>query len=635
MKHSLTLREGRRTRETVVDAGESLLAAMRRLDGQEIEAPCGGRGLCGKCRVRLVEGALSPPEAAERVLLSSAELAEGFRLACLARIAGDLCVERAQYGEAAIVESGRRLGLVIDPPVRSLVVRLAPGSLEDQGEDESRLLAALAALLPAELAPQWVELPALRVLANAARDGQALRATVAAGRVIGLRKAREGERDLAAGIDLGTTTIVCHLVELATGEVLARSSQLNSQRSFGADVISRISAAAEIPGGLEELRGRVASQISTMVALAARAAGAQADEVSCIAVAGNTTMMHLLAGVSPDAISRSPFIPAFLKTRTESAMALGLADHPLCAAILLPGLSAYVGADIAAGMAAIGLAELSGRSLFIDLGTNGEIAFGGRDGILACATAAGPAFEGAGIEKGSGGVGGAIEAVWMEEDGLRYGTIGGVPASGICGSGLIDAIAVFLDCGLVEDSGRIVDAGEASALGPKIAALRGENERGPLLHLDRDRGIYLSQADIRAAQLAKAAIAAGITTLIACADTMLASASGPAAGAGLGGPASGEAAGAANVDRLFLAGGFGSLLDVRSAVRIGLLPPSLADRVIVAGNSSGAGAVAACLSRTMVAACARACEFSTYVELSSRADFNGAYVDAMMFPERQ
>jgi len=244
-------------------------------------------------------------------------------------------------------------------------------------------------------------------------------------------------------------------------------------------------------------------------------------------------------------------------------------------------------------MAAIKFHEAPGRSLYLDLGTNGEIALGGKGGILCCATAAGPAFEGAGIEKGTGGFEGAIDSVWIEDGKARFGTIGNRPAIGICGSGLIDALAAFLDLGLMDETGRVDEA------------------VGERVYLDRERGIYLSQADVRAAQLAKAAIAAGIDTLLG------------AAGCGLG-----------EVERLYLAGGFGSLLGVRGAARVGLLPAELADRVVVVGNASGAGAAAACLSASALAACSRVASLCEYLELSGRADFNAAYIERMIFPER-
>ncbi len=616
MMHSLRVLEGKRIDEMEVEGDSSVLEAVAGLEPSRIDAPCGGKGLCGKCRIKLVGGRLSAPDARESRLLSAAELGVGLRLACLARVEGDAEIELSERGEAYIVTSGPESSAELDPPVRLVAVAPRECSLEDQSDDEARLLEAMALELDRQgaggPAPAKVALGALQGLARYCRGGAALGAVIADGGVLSVAPLRPGARALGLGVDLGTTTVVCRLVDLATGERLGSASELNAQRSFGADVISRIEAASA-PAGLEALKSRIRTQIASMAKALAESAGAEGADLVSFAIAGNTTMLHLLAGVPPDAIARSPFAPAFLSRRTENAAELGLVQHQGCAAILLPGVSAYVGADIVAGLAAIGLHEAAGRSLFLDLGTNGEIAFGGADGILCCATAAGPAFEGAGIAKGTGGVVGAIDSVWVEDGAIRFGTIGDAPAAGICGSGLIDALAAFLDCGLVDDTGRVVDAEEARALPPRLSALVGEGlgdgSGGPLLFLDRERGIYISQADVRAAQLAKAAIAAGIDTLLKIAGV-----------------------GSGDVDRLYLAGGFGSLLDVRSAARIGLLPPELADRVIVVGNASGAGAVAACLSRSRLEACDRARAACAYVELSSRPDFNEAYIERMMFP---
>ena len=292
-------------------------------------------------------------------------------------------------------------------------------------------------------------------------------------------------------MDIGTTTVVCYLVDLASGERLGARSALNAQRAYGADVISRIAAASESPAGLESLRSAIATQIARLIELAAIDAGVAREDIASIAVAGNTTMLHLLAGVPPDAIARAPFAPVFLGRRETSAAELGLVAHRTCTAILLPGVSGYVGADIVSGMAAVRMGETRGPALFLDLGTNGEIAFGGSEGILCCATAAGPAFEGAGIEMGSAGVDGAVDSVWIEDGAIRCTTIGGRPAAGICGSGLVDAVAAFLDCGLVDDTGRVVDAGEAASLPPAIAAAReGEGREVRIYVIGRPASIF-------------------------------------------------------------------------------------------------------------------------------------------------
>jgi uncharacterized 2Fe-2S/4Fe-4S cluster protein (DUF4445 family) len=617
MTHRLKIHAGLRVEDIEVEADGRLIDALAKLDHSRIDSPCGGKALCGKCRLKLISGRLSAPDEREARLLSAAELSAGIRLACLARIEGDAEVELPERGEASIISAGPETVVEADPLVRLVAVMPEPSSLENQSDDETRLLEAIARELSRshapELAPSRVALGALPGLARYCRDQCALGSPAAAvvvdGAVLSVEALRPGARALGLGVDLGTTTVVCRLVDLVSGERLGSRSDLNAQRSFGADVISRI-AAAESAEGLESLRSRITSQIASMARALTEEAGAAREDLVSIAIAGNTTMLHLLAGAPPDAIARTPFTPVFLGRRVESAAALGFVGHPGCAAILLPGVSGYVGADIVAGIMAIGLHEAEGRSFFLDLGTNGEIAFGGKAGIICCATAAGPAFEGAGIEKGTGGVTGAIDSVWVEDGSIRFGTIGNAPATGICGSGLVDALAVFLDCRLVDDTGRVVDEDERRALPPALAAMVEEGPRGPVVFLDRGRGIYLSQADVRAAQLAKAAIAAGIDTLLRV------------AGLGLG-----------EVDRLYLAGGFGSLLDVRSATRIGLLPPELADRVIVVGNASGAGATAACISRRRLEDCDRARAACSYVELSSRPDFNEAYVERMMFPE--
>jgi uncharacterized 2Fe-2S/4Fe-4S cluster protein (DUF4445 family) len=608
---------GSRVDEVEVEPGSVLAESLSAAGLGTVEAPCGGRGICGKCRVRLAEGSLASAGPDEAALLSRAERDAGIRLACLARVESDASIELPEPGEASITTEGPRARFALDPPVRAVDIRLEAPELGSASDDETRLISAVALSLEAEAAvqaeagtprasysaPSSVSLGALPELARLGREGGPARAVVADGRVVALRAA--GRRGLGLAVDLGTTTVVCRLVDLGDGSSLGVRAALNAQRAFGADVISRIAAASE--GSLSRLQGLASSQIAVMARDLAIGAGAESEDIVSIAVAGNTTMLHLLAGVDPGAIARAPFAPAFLGPRIEDAAALGLAPRPGLPVLFLPGISAYVGADIVAGMAAIGLGDESARALFLDLGTNGEIACGGRGGIRCCAAAAGPAFEGAGIEMGMGGVPGAVDSAWLEGGRLRIGAIGGAAPAGICGSGLVDALAALLDAGLVDETGRIVDAEEARGLPPALGELRSEDDRGPLVFLGEDRRVYLNQADIRAAQLAKAAIAAGIDVISAGGDPP---------------------------ERVYLAGGFGSLVDPRSAARIGLIPPGLADRAVAVGNASLAGATAAVLSRAALDACGRVRASSSYVELSGMPTFNEAYIERMTFPER-
>lgn len=603
---------GSRIEEVRAETGRTIAEVLESAGLGPVETPCGGNGLCGKCRLRLAEGALSPPCTAETTLLSAAEIASGLRLACRARVDGDAVIEVPERGEARLLTEGPQSDFVFDPPVQLLSIELDEPRLGSGNDDESRLRAAIVraadvkddtVLNCASLISNPVAFAVLSDLSCLRRGAACIDAIVAGGRVVGVRPA--GGRALGLGVDIGTTSIACRLVDVRTGGVLDSAAQLNRQRRFGADVISRVAAASS--GALQELRDAVRGQISEMARSLAQNAGLSSDSIVSIALAGNTTMLHLCAGLPPDAIAASPFVPVFLDGREIDAAELGLAEHAGRRVMFLPGISAYVGADIVAGMAAIGLDRLPGRALYLDLGTNGEIACGGSDGIVTCSAAAGPAFEGGGLEMGVVGSVGAIDSVWIENEDLRVGTIGGAAAVGICGSGLIDALAALLDAGLVDSTGRIIDADDATRLPSGIAARLSKNERGPLVYLDEGRRVYLSQADIRAAQLAKAAIAAGIDVITA---------DGP------------------QPDCVYLAGGFGSLVNPRSAARIGLIPPHLADRTIAVGNAALAGAAAVVLSRQALESCERVRSLSEYIELSNSPSFSAAYIEHMTFPER-
>ena len=600
---------------------QSLLEALREakdsgsadsvMSELELGAPCGGKGLCGKCRAK-ASGSLSAPDERERHLLSARELEDGLRLLCRARVEveqdgrGPARVEFAPKGQAAILTEGPRIDFAIDPPIRRFALKLEAPSLEEQLSDEGRLLRALAAAGPKGFARP--SLSVLRQLAIQARN-PGLSLILSGEEIVGIGAEEEALRPAyGLGVDIGTTTLACYLVDLGTGGIVATASGLNEQRAFGADVISRIAAASTGPEGLESLRARIARQITDLGRGLLEGVGSRPEDLLSIAIAGNTTMLHLAAGILPTAIAAAPFPPVFTEAHRASANELGLGFPEACGVWLLPGVSGYVGADIVSGIAALGISSRPGRELLLDIGTNGEIALGGAEGIWCCATAAGPAFEGAGIGMGMGGVTGAIDGVWLDGDSIGFSVIGGGPPKGLCGSGVLDALAVFLEVGLVDQTGRIPDGEELASLPPALAALRSENEG--MARLSIGGGVWLSQADLRNLQLAISAIGAGIEVLLARSGTR-----------------------PEEVERVWLAGGFGSYLDLGSALRVGLVPASLGDRILVAGNSSGSGAAAACASRSFLAETERARGLCRYIELSSSPDFTEAYMEHMLFPE--
>ena len=404
--------------------------------------------------------------------------------------------------------------------------------------------------------------------------------------------------------DIGTTTVVCRLVELSTGKALAVLGQGNAQCGFGADVISRIKAAME--GQLPQLTHAIRAQLSGMILALCRQAGIGPEHISAMAVAGNTTMCHLLSGLDPAGLGAAPFTPLSRFGEPVPARDLELPfDGPV---YLCPAVSGYVGGDITADLLAAGMDRMDRPALLIDVGTNGEMALGCGEHFVCCSTAAGPAFEGAQLSCGMTAAPGAISAVEWADGALRCATIGGREAVGLCGSGLLDAVAVMLELGAVDETGRMLDP-EEDDIPPQAAPyLFLTEEEQPAFRLAPR--VYITQGDVRKLQLGKGAIAAGVRVLL-------------------------DAYGIQpdQVGQLLLAGGFGSYLRPESAARIGLIPAELLPITRAVGNCAAEGARLALISTQARQRLARLQQTMSYLELSGLAAFNSAYMDAMMFPE--
>jgi uncharacterized 2Fe-2S/4Fe-4S cluster protein (DUF4445 family) len=392
-----------------------------------------------------------------------------------------------------------------------------------------------------------------------------------------------------AAIDIGTTTVVVYLEDLSTGKTIDIESFVNPQTAFGADVISRIHFTMGHEAGLARLQSSIVTAINRALEKACRESDVKSECIYKITVAGNPTMLHLLLAIDPSSIARAPFAPAFTEGKFTHAALLGLsAANPGAVALVLPSISGYVGADVVAGIASTPLAENEALSLYLDIGTNGEMALGNRDIIFCCATAAGPAFEGARISCGAGGVDGAICSY---ENGA-YMTISGLPPVGICGSGIVDIVAGLLDKGIIDAKG-FMEAGVVIERGEKTGS---------------GTDIVLTPGDVREVQLAKAAIASGIRILIKDAGVVM-----------------------DDIRHVYLAGAFGNFMNVERACRIGMIPKDLAARVVCAGNAAGTGARLALRSREFSRSLDRIVGISRYIELSGRTDFNDIYVEEMSF----
>jgi uncharacterized 2Fe-2S/4Fe-4S cluster protein (DUF4445 family) len=577
-------------------------------NGIAIDSTCGGHGTCKKCKIRILNGA-APASSLDVRAFSPDELRDGWRLACRVQTDGDLTVQvppLVTRPKAATVGVGRQV--ILRPAAQKRYLELDEPSLADQRTDIERGLDDL------EL---QVDLPVIRAAGRVLREADyKVTAVVVDDVLIDVQAGDTTGRLYGLAFDLGTTTVVATLLDLSTGTPAAVASMLSKQQPFGADVITRISAVMMNPAALDLLARMAHETMSELAADVCAQAAVPLSDVVDVALAGNATMTHLALGIDPEPLGIAPFIMAARQFPGVRAADLGLAVHPRARAFVFPALGAYVGGDITAGLLAAGMDRDSRTRLFIDIGTNCEIVLGNREWLTGTAAPAGPAFEGAAIRCGMRAADGAIEGVTITSGGVSLKVIGDVAPAGLCGSGLVDAVAGLVGAGLLDSSGRFVPEEQAAARLPGLASRLTRLESNRVFVLawlgepgDVEHSVYLSQRDVRELQFAKAAIATGWSILL-------------------------EQAGLqpGDVQQVLLAGSFGSYLSPASAIRLGLVPRLPVLRVVSAGNVAGEGAKMALLSVRERAGALALLEEVRYVELSDRADFNDRFVDQLQFP---
>lgn len=589
-------------RTTRVPEGTTLFNAAHWI-GLAIESTCGGRGTCGKCKVRVLAGDVEVAPA-DRRWFTDAELAEGWHLACEAVLYTDAeCLVPALMRVPKAATMGLSRFVLLEPNVHKIHLVLAEPSLEDVRSDVERLRDAL----DAEGYGLVADLRALRHLPIALRvAGYDVTAVLCGEHLVAVEPGDTTDVAYGVAVDVGTTTVVATLMDLRAGAAVAVSSNLNGQAPFGADVISRIARTRMDETAAAELQRTVVETIDGLLADVYAASAVTSEQVYEMVVAGNATMLHLLLGVDAHAISVAPFVPAFREPLDLPAAALGTDIHPEGRVQILPSIGAYVGADIVAGIQATGLTREPELRLFVDVGTNGEIVLGHAERVLASAAPAGPTFEGGHVKHGMRAADGAIEGVTFSDGEVRLQVIGDEPPRGICGSGLIDAVAQLRVAGLLDASGRLARADEVP--GHPLASRLVEEDGLRGFHLTGD--ITLTQRDIRELQSAKGAIATGIAALMELMGVT-----------------------ADDLHQVLLAGSFGTYIDPQSARVIGLVPPVPVERITAAGNAAGEGAKMALLSfreREMAFDLLRRVE---YVELSGRPGFNEAFIGSVGFPD--
>jgi len=622
-------------RTAAVETG-TLISEAARAAGIELGLPCGGQGRCGRCTVIVREGQVDRP-ANQR--LSAEDLSAGYVLACQATIQSDATIfVPAQQIERKLQtdKTAQRVAVPMgydplhDQPLRKVVVTVTPPSLDDQTDDWSRLKRELAR--QHEVRALTAELPVMKRLSAALREGewtvtlvlQASRPEMFDSplRLVDVLPGDRLETLWAAAIDIGTTTNVVWLVDMLSGEVMAQAADYNGQIARGEDVISRIIYASRGRGkskglgedkgqGLGELQQLVLGTLNRLLAKAAKEVGTVPEEIYRVVVAGNSTMIHLFAGLPPESIRLSPFVTTVNDLPTLRAAQLGLAICPDAPVDCLPGVASYVGADITSGVLSSGMCGGDKLTLFIDVGTNGEIVLGDCTWLITCACSAGPAFEGAGVIHGMRATQGAIEEVWIDpqtyEPTIKVIGPEGQKPQGLCGSGLIGLMAELFMAGLVDKGGNVqvalpTDRTREGPHGPEyVVVWADESATG--------EDIVITNVDLDNLMRAKAAIYAGFSVLA------------QSVGLTIG-----------DVEQVLIGGAFGQYINIEKAIQVGLLPDAPWENFHYMGNTSVRGAYQALVSLGARQRIAEIADMMTYLELSADNSFFEAFNAALFLP---
>lgn len=594
------------TEETILgDSGANLLDLLQQNE-YDITSPCGGEGTCGKCKVKILEGA---PELTvkEKELLTPKEIDNGIRLACRIQVENNLKIELEREEEIEVLTEGVPSTLKIDPEIKKISFRLDQPTLEDQRDYLQRILDSLNSGKRDQLA---LSLATLRKLDSLNKE-ELITVTLKNNEILQLEEGDKSLNSYGIAIDIGTTTIALYLMNLVSGEELDVYSLHNPQKRFGADVISRINYTLKNAEGVEELQEVLVRGLNAGIKQLTRRNNLERDDIIQMTIVGNTIMLHTLLGISAETIAKSPYIPVFTSTLELSPAEIGLEINDEGIVKLLPSVSGYVGADIIGDMLVADF-ESEKWNLLIDIGTNGEIVLGNKEKLFACSAAAGPAFEGARITFGMAGVPGAISEYRFNGKGeVEHKTIGGKKARGICGSGLVDIVAELLRRGFLESTGAFtaednlsVEEGGYLTDYKGVKAYRVLTAKETALKED----IVLTQKDIREFQLARGAISAGVQILL------------KEAGIDYG-----------QIDKVYLAGGFGNYINPHNACYIGLIPAELEEKIVRIGNGAGMGAKMYLLDRNLKDYTEKIRDRVKYIELSSRADFQTEFMNSMFF----
>ena len=600
--------------------GDTIWEALQATD-VELGGECGGIGKCGKCKIKVLSS-IDPPTEAEKELLEEEEIQVGIRLACRTEVNYDLVIStgepeaEAEYFKILTTSHTLTTRYIpvsqLEPLVGKRLVTL-PSHFENDGlSDLDRIKVAMGTEYRNLSAP----LQCLRTLPEMLEQTQFYGTAVLHGNcLLAWEDWEEGKSHYGLVFDLGTTTLVGKLISLVDGTELAVASRLNSQSRYGSDIISRLQYVKANPRGLKSLHNLLVKDLNHITTHLLKTSGLESKDIFIAVAAGNTTMQHFLLTLDPSGIAEAPFSPVLTDGLIVNAADVDLQLHPAALLYTMPMKSGYIGGDLISDILTSGVAEQEDEIILgMDLGTNGEILLGSGKRLLTCSAAAGPALEGAKITCGMIAKAGAIEGVSFEGDRLHYRVIGNIKPKGICGSGLVDLVAVLLHCGIIDCEGLIQLSQDkaAESLNSRIINRSGVNDF--LIASTEEsydqRPLYLTQEDVRELQLAKGAIAAGIRILM---DEI-----------GIG---------VQDLNHVYLAGALGNYINPNSAMRIGLFPKVNMELIRSLGNAASMGASMVLLSKRYWQMAEELTDFIEHLELSSRLDFNQYFIEHMDFPK--
>jgi uncharacterized 2Fe-2S/4Fe-4S cluster protein (DUF4445 family) len=596
--------------------GTSLFECVTRA-GILIKNPCAGAGTCGKCVIKIVKGDIPPSEECLK-RFSKKELTDGLRLACRTSIQNDLTITipSSSLFESGVItlEDGESQNSDIDksePFIEKQDLRISQPTLEEPVSDLTNLQNALPGIQINK------ELHSIREISETLWSNNfSCTAVIAENkRLLTLETASENSANFAIAIDLGTTTIAIAMLDLSTGKQVASAGALNPQVRFGDDILNRICAQSESAENMKLMSKCVIDTCNTLIDSILKKHNIENDDIYAVTIAGNTVMQHILCRIPAKQLGEIPFAPIFDETLYLTPKDLPFKINKNAVIVIFPVIGGFVGGDITAGLIASKFADnTQAKSLFVDVGTNGEIVLKNGEKMYATAAAAGPAFEGAGIESGMRAADGAIEKIIIKEGDLLFNVIGNSQPVGICGTALIDLVAEMLQHNLIDETGRILPVSESTNKAPKLqkrVITDKETEATDfLISSENGHQIFLSQKDVRQLQLASGAIRAAINVLLKKADMT-----------------------ADDLDTIYIAGGFGNYIRRSHAKRIGMIPNIPDNKIHFIGNTSLIGAKFALLDKNQLNQAAKLAKKVECVDVSLDMDFQMEFASAMLFPD--